>query len=476
MKNDAWKWFSKAEKEMIQASDAIWKYAELGLVETESAELIASTLEKYGFSVQRGVAGMPTAFVATYGQGKPTIGIMGEYDALPGLSQKAVPYKEPLVEGAPGHGCGHNIHGVSGMAGAIATKIAMENHGAKGTIRFYGTPAEETYSGKVFMVRAGLFDDVDAVISHHAGSHNVAGIGSSLAINSAKFHFHGVSSHAAYTPFQGKSALDGVELMNIGVNYMREHIVQEARIHYVIEKGGQQPNVVPAYARSWYYVRAPQREQVESIYKWVLKIAEGAAMMSRTNLEAQFIEGLYNVLPNKALSDVITENMREIGAPEYAADEMKFAEQITETVTKEDKREELRLTKRPGWEKLMDTYIDTEILDPWDEGIVWPGSTDVGDVSWVAPTLEFNTCTYVLGTGAHSWQVVALSGMTIGHKSLLFAGKTIAGSALDLLTRPDLLKKIREEFEQRKAGRTYVSPVPPEIGPPLDIAREQAGL
>jgi aminobenzoyl-glutamate utilization protein B len=365
---------------------------------------------------------------------------------------------------------------VTALAAAIAVKTALENSGEKATIRFYGTPAEETYSGKMFMVRDGIYDDVDAVLSHHPGSHNYAGIGSTLAVDSLKFHFHGVSSHAAYTPFLGKSALDAVELMNMGVNFMREHIIQEARIHYVIEDGGMQPNVVPPYARSWYYVRAPEREQVLQMTEWVKKTADGADLMARTTHEVEFIEGCYNVLPNKALSDVVTANMREVGFPEYSASDMKFAENIAETVPKEEKIEELRLARRPNWESLVDAIVDTEIMDPWDENFVWPGSTDVGDVSWIAPTMEFTTATYVLGTGGHSWQVVALGAAGIGHKSLLFAARTMAGAALDLITKPDMLKRAKDEFETRRASRKYVSPVGKDVKPPLEIARKAAGL
>ncbi|MGY5880590.1 MAG: amidohydrolase [Candidatus Thorarchaeota archaeon] len=476
MKEDAWKWISDNESKIIEASDKIWNFAELGLVEYKSSELLAHILEENGFKVQMGVSDMPTAFVASWGSGGPIIGVQGEYDALPGISQKVSTKREPLIEGAPGHGCGHNIHGVTAVSAAIAVKVALENSGTKGTIRFYGTPAEETYSGKMFMVRDGHYDDVDAVLSHHPGSHNVAGIGSSLSVNSVKFHFHGVSSHAAYTPFLGKSALDALELMNIGVNFMREHIIQEARIHYVIEDGGMQPNVVPPYARSWYYIRAPEREQVKQLSEWIGRIADGADLMARTTHEMEFVEGCYNVLPNKALSDVVTANMREVGVPEYSAEDLKYAEELTETVSKEDKIEELRLAKRPGWQDLVDKYIDTDIMDPWDEDFVWPGSTDVGDVSWVAPTMEFTTATYVLGTGAHSWQVVSCSGAGIGHKSLLFAARTMAGSAIDLLTKPDLLKRAQDEFETRRAGRKYVSPVGKDVKPPLELARRAAGL
>ena len=476
MKKDAWKWISDNEMMIIAASNKVWELAELGLVEEKSSKFLAGILQEYGFTLEMGVAGMPTAFVATYGKGSPTIGFMGEYDALPGLSQKPVPYQDPIEEGAPGHGCGHNIHGVTGVMGAVATKEVMEQHGLQGTLKFLGTPAEETYSGKVFMVRAGCFDGIEAVFSHHPGRFNVAGLGSSLAMNSAKFHFYGRTAHAAATPYVGRSALDAVELMNIGVNFMREHVVQEARVHYVIESGGKQPNVVPDYARTWYYIRAPERDQVDHIYSWVLKIAEGAALMTQTELKVEFIEGLSNELPSRGLSKLITANMREIGAPEYTDDEMKFAEEMAKTVTREAKIDQLRASKRPGWQQLVeeDVHIDREIHDPWDEKIVWPGSTDTGDVSWIAPTMEFSTASATLEAAGHDWQWTACCGMSIGHKSLIFATKVMAGSAIELLTVPNLLKKIKTEHVEKMKGKKYICPIPANVNPPLEIAREQA--
>jgi len=468
-KQKALNWMSNNESRIIEISDRIWEFAELGLQEFKSSSLLAEELRKAGFKVEMGVAGMPTAFVATYGSGRPVIGVMGEYDALPGLSQKPLSTKEPLAEGAPGHGCGHNIHGTSGMAGAIGAKMAMEANGIRGTLKFFGTPAEESASGKVFMVRGGVFDDVEAVLSHHPSSMNTAGLSSSLANNSVKFHFYGVSSHAAGSPEQGRSAMDAVELMNVGVNFLREHMVQEARIHYVVEAGGDQPNVVPAYARSWYLIRAPERDQVDLIYNQVLEIARGAAIMTGTTHKVEFIKGVYNELPNRVLSELVVSNMREIGAPKYTEEEQRFAKEIAKTITPEMKRGSLRKSKRPGWEKLMDVDLDQSIPDAWNEGEVSPGSTDVSDVSWKAPTMEFGTATFVLGTPGHSWQNTAQSGMGIGHKSLVFAAKTISASVVDLLTKPELLKKVKDEFERKLAGRVYKSPLPPEVKPPLDL-------
>jgi len=468
LKERAFDWIIGNEERLIEISDKVWELAELGLIETKSSKLLADELGKHGFKVHRGIAGMPTAFVASWGEGKPVIGIMGEYDALPGISQKKVPWNEPLHLGKPGHGCGHNIHGTSGMAAAIAAKTALENKKAAGTIKFFGCPAEENFSGKIFMVRDGYFQDVDAVISHHPNDMNAVDLRSSLAINSIKFHFHGKASHAGGSPEQGRSALDAVELMNAGVNFLREHVIQDARIHYVIEKGGDQPNIVPPYARSWYYVRAPERDQLEFIYNWILDIAKGAAMMTRTKSEIEFMEGSYNVIPNKTIANVIVKNMQKIGLPEYTDEDIQFAKDISKTITRETKIAQLRKTKRPAWETLVDKLIDDEVPNPWGEGETIHGSTDVADVSWQVPTLEFGTATWVIGTPAHSWQAVAQSGVGIGHKSLLLAAKVMAATVIDLLTKENLLKEAREEHRQRIGDREYKSPVPPDHKPPVN--------
>ncbi len=467
-KNTALEWVSRNQDRYIRISDRIWEFAELGLVEFESSLLLADELEKHGFGVQRGIAGMPTAFVATWGDGRPVVGVMGEYDALPGMSQKRLPSQEPLEAGKPGHGCGHNIHGTSGLMAAAAVKHAMKKHKIKGTIKFFGCPAEENFSGKIFMVREGCFDAVDAVISHHPNDMNAVDLRSSLALNSAKFHFWGQASHAGGSPDQGRSALDAVELMNTGVNFLREHVIQDARIHYVIEKGGDQPNVVPAYARSWYYVRAPEREQVEFIYDWILDIARGAAMMTRTQVTTEFLEGIYDLVPNRPIVDLIVKNMREIGLPEYDDEDLKFARAIAATIPRDTKISQLRKSKRPHWERLMDKLIDDEIPEPWGEGETIHGSTDVADVSWQVPTVEFGTATWILGTPAHSWQAVAQSGVGIGHKSLIFSAETMATTVLDLLTKNAYVKDAKREHAQRTKGKKYKSPLPKGQKPPLN--------
>jgi aminobenzoyl-glutamate utilization protein B len=472
MKETAWKWIDDNHDQLTNISDEIWGYAEYGLCEDKSSKLIADTLRDHGFKVQQGVAKMPTAILAEKGEGCPIIAVMGEYDALPNLSNKKAPVKEALVEGGMGHGCGHNVHGTTALAAAIAAGKALEEHGVKGTIRFYGTPAEENFSGKRIMVNHGLFDDVDAAISHHPGSLNVATLASSNVISGAYFHFHGRSSHAAGNPEAGRSALDAIELMNVGVNYLREHIIPDARIHYVIESGGGQPNVVPDYARSHYYIRAPEQELLDPVKRRVLKIAEGAALMTETRLEAEMSPGGYHKIPNKVLSTIVTANMRLVGPPEYSPEDYEFAAKIAESFPKEDRVNGLRKNKVPDWEKYTDTDLVTTIFDAWNDGTTSPGSTDVADVSWITPTMEFNTCCNVNGAPGHSWQFTACSGTGIGHKSLIFAAKTMAGSVLDLLKDPELAKQAREEQQKRLRGKTYDQDS--TVEPPLDRARDLA--
>jgi aminobenzoyl-glutamate utilization protein B len=467
-KKGALSWIDEHTSFLTDISDQIWEFAELGLQEFNSSALLRKVLKMHGFTVETNIAGMPTAFVASYGREKPVIGIMGEYDALSDLSQKASPRKEPLVEGAPGHGCGHNIHGTSGMGAAIAVSKVIEAEEMKGTVKFFGCPAEETLVGKVFMVRDGVFAGVDAVFSHHPGTMNAAKLGSTNALNSVKFQFHGVTSHAGSSPHRGRSALDAVELMNAGVNYMREHIVQEARIHYVIEEGGGAPNVVPEYASSWYYIRAPERSQVEHIYRWIHKIAEGAALMTGTTYSYQFLTGGYNCLNLPSMADLAVKNMRTIGSPTYTDEELAFAREIQQTIPPETIVESLKRSKREDWKNLQGVIIDRTIPDPWGKGEVSGASTDVADVSWQAPTKEFNTATSVLGSPGHSWQIVAMGKSGVAHKSLIFAAKIIAACVLDTMTQPLLLKKMWEEFKEAKQGVEYVSPLPSDHIPPID--------
>ena len=465
-----WNWIEEHKEELSKVCDDIWGFAEYGLLEERSSALIADTLRGHGFRVTRGVAGMPTAIVAEWGNGKPVIGLMGEYDALPGISNKVTPKQDPLILGGFGHGCGHNIHGTTAMSAAIALRHTLKPEQA--TIRFYGTPAEENYQGKIFMVAAGLFDDADACLSHHPGSLNYATLASSTATIHAKFIYRGKTAHAAANPEHGRSALDAVELMNVGVNYLREHIIPQARIHYVIEQGGAQPNVVPDYARSWYYVRAPELDQLEQIYKRVEKVAQGAALMTETTLTVERDRGSYNKIPSRTLSEVVTANMRQVGAPTYSPEELQFAADIAKTFTKESKLEALKKSRLPDWERYAEADLPTTILDPWDEGEVSPGSTDVSHVSWKTPTMEFGTTCNVLGAPGHSWQFTAAAGSSIGHKSLIFAAKTMAGAAIDLIMDPALIAKAKEEHRRRMGNNTYVADTARR--PPLDLARATA--
>ena len=462
-------WVEEHQELLADRHRQVWAWAEVGLHEHRTSRLLADTLESHGFAVERGVAGMPTAFVATYGAGQPVIGMMAELDALPGLSQKAVPYREPLVEGAAGHGCGHSAYAVAALGGALAVRAAMDALGLPGTIKCFGCPAEETLVGKVFMVREGVFRGADACLGHHPSSANGVSLASGNAMNSVKFEFFGKASHAGGSPEQGVSALDAVELMNTGVNYMREHVVQEARMHYCIEDGGHEPNVVPAYARSWYYVRAPNRELVEQYYERVLRIADGADLMAGTKHRVRFLTGVHNGIPNRPLAELIVANMREIGAPAYSEEELAFAHELARSISPAEKRAALGKSLLPEAMELLDVDLNTRIYDPYGEGVKgFGGSSDVADVAWNLPTQEFGTALFIVGAPGHSWQNAAICGTSVGVKSAIFASKVMAGTVIDLLTGPELLEKAREDWRKRMKGLEYRSPLPPDLEPPLD--------
>jgi aminobenzoyl-glutamate utilization protein B len=468
-KQRALDWIEENKELIMDTHTKIWRYSEVGLQEIKTMELLTQILERNDFRVERGVAGMPSAFVATYGSGRPVIGLMGELDALPGISQKAVPYKEPLKEGAAGHGCGHNGYATTAMAGAIAVKAAMEKGDLEGTVKCFGCPAEETLAGKVFMVRDGVFDGVDASLGHHPSSRNGVSLAPGNAMNSVKFEFFGSASHAASSPEQGISAMDAVELMNIGVNFMREHVVEEARIHYVVEDGGHEPNVVPPYARSWYYVRAPRRELVDEYYQRILNIADGADKMAGTTHTVRFLTGVHEGIDNETLAHAIVKNMRAIGAPTYNEEELEFARELSKSISKE--RKKTILQRATGWGlpnamDLLDKYLDTNIYDPLRPPRA--GSSDVHEVAWNMPTQQFGTVYTIIGAPGHSWQNVASNGTGIGRKSSVFASKVMATTVIDLLTSPDLLSQAKEEWREKMKGRTYKSPLPSDLEPPLD--------
>lgn len=463
--HDALDWIEQNKARLTALSDAIWGFAEVGLHETRSAAAQADFLEREGFSVQRGTPGLPTALVATYGSGKPIIGFLGEYDCLTGVSQKTVPYREPVCAGGPGHGCGHNLLGVGalGAAAALAREIAAGN--AAGTVRYYGCPAEDSASGKVFMAKHGVFNDLDAALTWHPGTFNTVRWGSNLANNSVRFTFHGRTSHAAASPHMGISALDAVELMNIGVNYLREHVIQEARLHYVITKGGDQPNVVPALAEVWYYVRAPHRSDVEEIYQRVIKIAEGAALMTGATFTLTFVKGVHEVLHNAVLCEVLEESLSQAGPPQFSAADAAFAAEIEKSFTPGQKAASMRSGGVPP--ELWDITLHDGIAPAFNKGVISAGSTDVAEVSWICPTGEISAATWTAGTAAHSWQATAQSGMSIGHQGMLTAARTLAIAGFKLLTNPALLQRAREQFVRDTGGRPYVSPLPAEMMAPL---------
>ncbi|OIK13821.1 amidohydrolase [Bacillus sp. MUM 116] len=453
----------------IQISDQIWEFAETRFQEVQSAELICQTLESEGFSVEKGIADLPTAFVGSFGTGNPVVAILGEYDALSGLSQKSgSTFPEPIETGGNGHGCGHNLLGIGSLAAAVALKDMMEQNGLNGTVRYYGCPAEEGGSGKTFMARAGCFHDVDFALCWHPWTTNTILPGKSLANYQVYFKFKGKSAHAAVQPHLGRSALDAVELMNVGVNYLREHIISEARVHYAITNtGGFSPNVVQGEAEVLYLIRAPKTQQVKEIYERVCKIARGAALMTETEVEFVFDKACSNLIPNTTLNAKMAEVMSEIGAPIYDEGEIHFAEQLHATLTDGDRENEMNNLPNEVAEALKDKAI-SDINNPYSDDLAdkpLGGSTDVGDVSWIVPTVQVGTACWVLGTPAHTWQVVTIGATSIAHKGMLQAGKVLAGTALEVMKNPELLEKCKIEHKLRLSGDTYQCPIPKEVIP-----------
>jgi aminobenzoyl-glutamate utilization protein B len=432
----------------------IWDLAEVGYQETESSALLQSELRSAGFSIQAGVAGMPTAFVATAGSGSPVIGILAEFDALPGITQSDSPERDALDHKAAGHACGHHLFGTGSSAAAIAVKEWLAQSGGRGTIRLYGTPAEEGGAGKVYMVRAGLFRDVDVVLHWHAADRNDASPGNSLSNKSAKFRFHGVSAHAAAAPERGRSALDGVEAMNHMVNMMREHVQEDTRIHYVITQGGSAPNVIPDFAEVFYYVRHPDPTQVAELFARVVKASEGAALGTETRVEHEVIHGIYAMLPNDTLGRIMDRNMRAIGGVTYSPDERSFAERLRKSL--------------PSDVPPIERAAQIEPYGIKEAG----GSTDVADVSWVVPTAGLRAATWVPGTPSHSWQAVAAGGTSIGVKGMIVAAKTLTQTAIDLFTTPALVEAAKAEYRQRVGPNFTYTALVGDRAPPLDYRKK----
>ena len=450
---------------LLRLGQQVWGFAEVGLREEKSAAVEAAYLKAQGFAVKDATGGMPSAFVAEWGCGEPILGFLGEYDALAGLSQKASAIKEPVCEGAPGHGCGHNLLGAAAVGSAVALRRYLGTNSLPGTVRYYGCPAEETLVGKVFMARDGVFDDLDAAITWHPGSVNTVQLGSSNGVNSVKLTFFGKTAHAAGDPHNGRSALDAVELLNVASNYLREHVIPDARLHYVITEGGGQPNVVPARAQVWYYVRAPHRPQVEEIYGRLMDCAKGAALMTGTTFEVEFLAGCYDVLPNDILAAAALDILKKVGPPVWTEREMGFATELAKSLDRRETEAGLKTMNAP--KELFSQVMNTTVIDPLDKGKVMPGSTDVGDVSWIVPTIQISTACWPIGSPGHSWQIAASSGHAIGEKGMLKAAEVMAGLAVQLVHDPSLLKKAREELDARLLGQKYESPLPPGLKPPL---------
>jgi aminobenzoyl-glutamate utilization protein B len=446
------RWLSEHATELTSINRHLWSHPEVGLQEHKAAERLTRFLEESGFKIERGVAGMPTAFVAEKGRGHPVIAILAEYDALPGMSQAAVPDRRAREDGNDaGHACGHSLFGTASTGAAVAAAIVASQAGLPGTIRLYGTPAEETLIGKVYMTQAGLFKDVDAVLHWHPGDRTSASYASSKALISIKFRFQGLGAHSSVSPHAGRSALDAVELMNIGANFLREHIKEESRIHYVITDGGGQPNVVPAKAEVWYYLRADSHSYVEYILKRVREIARGAALMSATEVEEQIDTDCFEVLPSLPLSQLLQRHLKRVGPPLFNSDEVAFARK-TQLESKEDKG--------------LATGIEAFATEP----TLSPGSTDVGNVSWVVPTGGMRVACYTYGAPSHSWQIVACAGTSIGEKGMMVAAKTLASATLELLTSPSVLTEAKKDFQARlsKAQRP-VSVLPATQNAPKSI-------
>jgi aminobenzoyl-glutamate utilization protein B len=435
---------------LTKLSDQIWEFAETALREHRSSKLLADYAESQGFAVTRGVSGMPTAFIATFGSGRPIIGIMGEYDALPGVSQKAMSEKSPRVEGGAGHGCGHNMFGAASLGAALAIKEQIANGKLRGTIRFYGTPAEEAVGGKTYMARDGVFNDVDVMFAWHPGDETQADMVSSQAMVDVMVEFKGRAAHAASDPWNGRSAVDGVEAFTHGVNLMREHMKSSSRVHYTIVGGGDVPNVVPEQGKVWIWARDWQRTEVESLLARLRKIADGAALMTETSATVTVQAGSWEMLTNAPGAKLMDANLRWIGAPTYTKDEDEFARAIQ------------RATNVPivGMERS---------IKPLDNQPQEGGSTDVGDVSWIVPTLTLTVATSPKDAPWHAWPVVATGGMSIGHKGMLVAAKVLAATMVDMYEKPQALREVRAEFD-KKRGDVVFKAYLPDGPPPLPSA------
>ena len=445
-KSNAVEWIEERRERFTDIAQRIWEHPELAMEEHFSAALLADELEQEGFTMERGVAEMPTAFVASWGSGSPTIGIMCEYDALPGLSNEAVPERKPIVEGGPGHGCGHNLIGTGSMAAAMAVRSVLEKEKLPGTVKLFGTPAEETLAGKVFMTRDKVFEGLDAALTWHPYGKNRATYESSLALLSVRFAFEGKTCHIPSRPEAGRNALDAADLMNVAANMRRKHFPPGTTMEYVLLEGGNYPNVIPDLAEVWYFIRSPEVNRLEEVFRDVQNAARGAALATRTKVKMKMVSGCYGYLPNKSLTRVAFENFQLVGAPRFTQEEKALAHALQRT-------------------------LDIEMEEPLDEGIEFHGdevglfSQDDGDLSWLCPLTRIRTSAWVDGVPSHTWQTTVSCGTSIGYKGMMVAAEAMTLTALDLYTRPEALKAAKEEFDARTRGFEYRCLIPPDVKP-----------
>ena len=446
----------KKSQSLIDLAHKMWDKPETAYNEVKACEWTAEVLKANGFDVEVGHAGLPTAIKASWGSGHPVIGFLGEYDALPGMSQKICTHKEPIVPGGAGQGCGHNLLGVACVGGVLGMKAEMEEKKLPGTIIYFGCPGEEVLTGKAFMARNGAFRELDVAFAWHGSNGNNLTMGSMTGLNSAIFHFKGRTAHAGGDPQNGRSALDAAELMSVGANYLREHVTSDVRIHYVYKEAGTAPNIVPDRASVWYYVRAMSREAIEDTYDRLVKVAKGAAMMTETELEIEFLGGCYNTMPNMYMANMTYDIMKQIPIPQYTEEELKFADELNK------QSPQYESYKASGTLEKGSMHTEIKDLSPVNSY----GSTDVGDVQHVCPCVQVRTACWKMAAPGHSWQVTACSGMSIGHKGMVYGGEVMAAAAMEMYEHPEHVEKAKEEFDAKMSAHPYKCPIPMEVPVP----------
>ena len=467
-------WLDQNQSQFIIIAEKIWHSPELAWKEFKASRLQSDLLEKEGFSIRWIYGEESTAFIAEWGQGRPVLGFIGEFDALPGLSQKLQPVKEPILEGAPGHGCGHNLLGTGAVASAVAVQKWLQANGIPGTVRYYGCPAEEEGGGKVFMARDGAFNDLDAAFNFHPAMLNMPHKGTAVGLTPVYYRFKGRTAHAGGAPHEGRSALDAVELMNVGVNYLREHVKSDVRMHYIITEGGKAPNIVPEMAEVYYYLRAARPETLDAVVERVNKVAQGAALMTETTCEIRYDLAYSPLLNNHGLADLQYQAMQQIGPIEYTEEEITFAQKVNDGFpgTNADYIEQAIDHFKPPAEivAILEEYRNSPLVGrnfpSLDEKVITTGSTDVGDLSQIVPVSELRAACYPTGCPGHSWGNAAAAGMSIGHKGMLHAAKIMAITAAELYTNPEALAKVRQEFERATRNKKYVPSIPENYEPP----------